>query len=301
MSSQAINTSSPRTVDRRLPLSLAREQLLGAGLLALALGLALVSVLGPLVLDVIHYRVSETVRDQTVGLDLASLALVAPLTLGVAVLTLRRHPAAPALTLGPAAYAAYMLAQYVLGPEYVRIPGNNERFFLLFLALFVLAGFVGVCAWSMLDVSALPAIDERRARRIGRYLLPLLALAVFGRYLPALVDASGNNPSAGYRAGPTFFWTIALLDLGVFLPTLLATAVGLRHGRPWARKTLWLVSGWLALVGPAVCAMAAAMEIKHDPGSSPGGVVLTGALAVALVAFAVYVYRPLTQWSRTGA
>jgi len=124
-------------------------------------GLALVSVLGPLVLDVIHYRVSETVRDQTVGLDLASLALVAPLTLGVAVLALRRHPAAPALALGPAAYAAYMLAQYVLGPEYLRIPGNNERFFLLFLALFVVAGFVGVCAWNMLDVSVLPAIDER--------------------------------------------------------------------------------------------------------------------------------------------
>ncbi|HZP74129.1 MAG TPA: hypothetical protein VFA97_12210 [Gaiellaceae bacterium] len=112
-------------------------------------------------LDVIHYRVSETVRDQTVGLDLASLALVAPLTLGVAVLALRRHPAAPALALGPAAYAAYMLAQYVLGPEYLRIPGNNERFFLLFLALFVVAGFVGVCAWNMLDVSVLPAIDER--------------------------------------------------------------------------------------------------------------------------------------------
>jgi hypothetical protein len=36
----------------------------------------------------------------TIGLDLASLVVVAPITVAVAVLALRRHPAAPLLALG---------------------------------------------------------------------------------------------------------------------------------------------------------------------------------------------------------
>lgn len=165
--------------------------------------------------------------------------------------------------------------------------------------MFVLAGYVGAKAWQTIDEAALPPCDERRQRRIGRVLLPLVGFFVFVRYIPALIDAAGAQPSSDYRAGPTFFWTIALLDLGLALPTLVAAAVGLTRRRAWARKALWLVSGWLALVGPAVAGMSAAMYVNDDANASLGGLALMSTLALALVAFAVYVYRPL--WPGKGA
>lgn len=267
---------------------------LGFGLVALGAGLAAVAFLGPLVFAVIDYRVTGTLRNQTLGLDAVSLALVAPLTIVVGVLALRRYAAAPALALGPAAYSAYMLLQYVLGPEYLRLPGNNERFFLLFLALFVLAGTVGLFAWNAIEAERLPELDTQRARLLSHLLLPLAGLFVFLRYIPALADAMSAKPSAGdYRAGPTFFWTIALLDLGIGLPTLITTCIGLQHRRAWAQKTLWSVVGWLALVGPAVAGMATAMYWNHDPNASLALLGLMSGLAVGLVALAIFVFRPV--------
>ena len=47
-----------------------------------------------------------------------TVLLVAPAAALAGILSLRGHPAGPLLALGPAAYAAYMFVQYVLGPEY---------------------------------------------------------------------------------------------------------------------------------------------------------------------------------------
>lgn len=267
---------------------------LGVGLFCLGGGLALLSVLGPLISGVIDYRVTTTYRNETIGLDAVSLGLVAPGAVAVGVLALRRHASAPVLALGPAAYSAYMLVQYVLGPQYLRLPGNNERFFVLYLGLFVLAGAIGVRAWNSIDLEGLPTPKARRARLLGRFVLPLVAVAVFARYLPALLDATSRRPTAAdYAAGPAFFWTIALLDLGIGLPTLIAACFGLLHGRAWAPKALWIVVGWLALVGPAVAGMATAMYVNDDPAASLSLLAIMGALSIGLVALAVFVYKPL--------
>jgi hypothetical protein len=267
---------------------------LGIGLLGLGVGLAVLSALGPLLLGVIDYRVTETYRNETIGLDAVSLALVAPAAIAVGVLALRRHASAPVLALGPAAYSAYMLVQYVLGPQYLRLPGNNERFFPLYLALFVLASAIGIRAWNSIDRGRLPALDARRARLLGRFVLPLVAVAVFARYIPALLDATSRKPTAAdYSAGPTFFWTIALLDIGIGLPTLVVACFGLLHGRAWAPKALWIVVAWLALVVPAVAGMATAMYINDDPNASLSLLAIMGGLAIGLVALAVFVFRPL--------
>jgi len=100
--------------------------------------------------------------------------------------------------------------------------------------------------------------------------LPLLALVAFARYLPALADWMSASPSeAGYWAGPTFSWAIAMLDLGVFLSATVAACVGLVRGARWAYQALYLVVGWFGLVGPGVAAMAIAMYVNEDP-TAPG-------------------------------
>lgn len=294
------HTSSSTSAGNKIR-AVARADRLGLGLIALGIVLAVVSLLGPPVLGVIDYRVTETLRNQTIGLDLVSLILVAPVTVAIGVLALRRHPAAPLLALGPAAYVVYMMVQYVLGPQYLRLHGNNERFFLLYLALFVLAGVVGIRAWNTVELQRLPRLPHRRARLLGRVLLPLAGLVVFARYVPALLDASSGNPTAGdYRAGPTFFWTIALLDLGVGLPTLITACVGLLRERDWTPKALYAVVGWLALVGPAVAGMAWTMYVNDDANASLGLAVLMTALAVGLLVLAAFVARPLFPTASEG-
>jgi hypothetical protein len=267
-------------------------------LLAIAAGLVAVALLGPLTGGPIEYHVSETLRNQTVGLDATSLFVVAPLAVAAAVLARRGHVAGPALALGVGAYTAYMFVQYIVGPEYLARPGDNERLFPLYLCLFVLGWGSALLAWQAITPES-GSGSPRRHRVLGQVVLPLLALLAFSRYLPALADAMNGDPhDAGYRAGPTFFWTIAMLDLGIFLPATVLTCMALLRGRPWAQKALYLVVGWFGLVGPAVAAMAIAMYVNDDPNATVGNAIAMTILGLAFAMLAVSVYLPLVRSER---
>jgi hypothetical protein len=278
-----------------------QDLLLGGSLVVLAAGLAVVAALGPLTGGPVEYHVGETLRNQTIGLDAASLFVVAPLALVAALLTFRGHVAGPAMALGVGAYTAYMFVQYIVGPEYRTRPGNNEALFPLFLALFALGWGSALVSWQALATGRL-AVSSRRASLVGKLVLPLLALVAFSRYLPALADVMDGDPQdAGYLAGPTFFWTIATLDLGVFLPATVATCLGLVRGADWAPRALYLVGGWFGLVGPAVAAMAIAMYVTDDPNASTGSAAFMTVLGLAFAALALTLYRPLFRRTHTRA
>jgi hypothetical protein len=267
--------------------------LLGSGLIAVGLGLAVVSLLGPFGTGVIDYHVTETLQNQTIGLDAVSLLVVAPLAIVTALLVWRGHVAGLPLALGMGAYTSYMFVQYILGPEYERLPGNNELLFPLYLVLFALGWIVGLVAWNALEADRLPG-SPRRDRVLGRVVLPVFAFLAFFRYIPALADWMTSEPKdAGYLAGPTFSWAIAMLDLGVFLPATVAACVGLVRGAPWAHKALYLVIGWFGLVGPAVSAMAIVMYVNGDPNASGGNVVFMTALGLVFAVLALVLYQPM--------
>src|SRR5207248_1475860 len=84
--------------------------------------------------------------------------VAAPLAVAAGVLWLRGHRLAPVLALGPALYAVYTCTQAVLGPEYDRYPGNNERAFPLYLTLVILGWAIVVRCWSELAGEPLPAL-----------------------------------------------------------------------------------------------------------------------------------------------
>jgi hypothetical protein len=70
------------------------NRLLGGGLILLGGLIAAAAVLGPFVLDVIHYRTSPTTLNQIIGGDAAALLVVAQASIAVGLLALRGHPAA---------------------------------------------------------------------------------------------------------------------------------------------------------------------------------------------------------------
>jgi hypothetical protein len=273
---------------------------LGVALLTLAAGVAALSLLGPLVTGAINYRISDLILSQLIGLDAVSLVLVAPLATLAGVLTLGRHPLGPVLALGPTVYVAYMTPQYILGPDYLNLTGNNERFFGLLLALFVLGVCGAITAWAAIDLPRLP-VSSARERLVGRVLLPIAAVLVFVRYLPGLADWMSAEPTAkDYLAGPIFAWTIALLDLGLALPASVAVCIGVHRGARWARKGLYTIVAWYALVGSAVAAMAISMYARDDATMSVAQMAIMSVLGAALVALAMLVYAPLLR-RRGGA
>lgn len=270
-------------------------------LLSLAGGLTLVAILGPLVTGVLRYHYSESMLNQAVGLDAFALIVVVAVALLAAALCWRGHQGGPLLAMAPAGFAAYMLVQYVIGPEYLRVDGNAERAFLLFVALFVNATAILFVAWRE---AVAPPVSDRSSKRRGITLLVLAAFVVLGIYLAnGFLSAMADFPKyvaerasvSEYDEHPTAYWIVAFLDLAVVVPTTVATAVGLLRGSVWARKAFYGVIGWFALVPGSVAAMAVVMVFRDDPAASASKAVGFVAVALVCMAAAATVFLPLLR------
>jgi hypothetical protein len=110
---------------------------------------------------------------------------------------------------------------------------------------------------------------------------------------------SAEPTAKDYLAGPIFGWTIALLDLGLALPATVAVCIGLRRGSHSARKGLYAIVAWYALVGTAVAAMAITMYVRDEATMSAAQMAIMSVLGGALVGLALLLYTPLLR--RSGA
>lgn len=267
---------------------------LGIGLIVLGLGAAAVALLGPLVGDVIRYHVSGGAADQVVGGDAAALVLVAPVSIAAGILTVRGHPAGPVLALGPAVYALYTYVQLAMGVDIARYPGNSERFFPLFLGLFVLAGAIAIRAWATIEPTGLPPASPWVDRALGVFALAVAAFLTVGLHLPGLLDAWSAQPaSPEYLADPVLFWLVKFMDLGIVVPALVLIGVGILRGASWAHTAIYAAVGWFALLGSSVAGMALVMQAAGDPAASTANTIAFGLFAIFGVTVAVIVYRPL--------
>lgn len=261
----------------------------GVLLLVLAAALLVNSLVGPLVLDVVDYPVTETLRNQLIGLEVVTVVLVVPWCAYAGIRALRGEPGSALLAFGPAAYTVYMFVQYVLGPEY-----DEYRTVTLFhLGLVTLSGGLTLWAWALSRTSTLPVRSHQAERAYGLAALGL-ALFVVLRYSGALAGSFRSTAiPQEYVTARTFYWSIYLLDLGVVVPATVVGAVALLRGRELGRRALYAVTGWFALVPPSVAAMAAVMLVQDDPNASAATVVTLTVASVVFGAFAVHVYRPL--------
>lgn len=272
-----------------------RHWLTGA-LVAMAAGITAAVVLGPLLAGTLVYRTSDTTLNQIIGGDLAALAVVVPVTLVAAVLVARGHRAGPVVALAPGVWALYMYAQLVMGQEYLDLPGNNERFFPLLLALFVLGGVVVALAWRSVASTALPPISHRLARTTGITLLVVAAFLALGLHLPSLLEALGEEPTAvEYVSSPTAFWVVKLMDLGIVVPAAVAIGIGLLRRSDTAQRASYAILGGYSLLAAAVAGMAIVMYANGDPDGSVVNVAAFSTFAVVIGGITVALYRPLLR------
>jgi hypothetical protein len=265
-------------------------------LLVLAAALLANSVLGPLGADLVDYPLSGTLRNQLIGLEVVTVALVVPWCAVAGARALRGKADAAVLAFGPSAYTAYMFIQYVLGPEY----GEYRAVVLLHVALTTLSVGLTLWSWSLSREVALPILARRRERAYAAVLLGL-ALFVLLRYAGAIAGSfSSTRIPEEFAEARTFHWSIFLLDLGMVVPATVVGAVALLRGRDLGRRALYATTGWFALVPPSVAAMAVTMLVNDDPNASAATVAVLSVASVAFAAFAVVVYRPLLSPPSTG-
>jgi hypothetical protein len=270
------------------------NRLLGAGLFTLAVLIVGYALLGPLVLDVIHFRTSASGLSQVRGGDLAALVVVVPVCAWVGVLAWRGHRAAPVLALAPAFFAMYTYSQLILGNEYLRLPGNIELFFPLLLTMFIVAAAVALQGWALAKPDELPVSSRRLARGSGITLVVIAVFVAVGLHLPTLVDALGSRPTGtAYLDAPTLFWVVKFYDLGIVVPAALTVGIGLLRRRAWARKPASAILGAYVLIGWSVAGMGWSMLFSGDPDASVMMVVSVTGIACAGAVFAYFLYRPL--------
>jgi hypothetical protein len=269
---------------------------LAVGLMILGAGAAVVGLLGPLVGEVIRYHASEGAVNQIVGGDVAGLLLVAPVSILAGILVWRRRLEGPVLALGPSVYALYMYSQLALGGDYIRYPGNSERFFPLYLGLFILAGAIAIRSWTMIDIHLLPPTRRWVDRILGVFFLVVAGFLAVGLHLPGLIDAWADQPaSIEYLADPAVFWLVKFMDLGLVVPALVAAGVGILRGAPWVGKVKYAAVGWAALLGASVAGMAIVMQASADPAATLANTIAFSAFAVAAIVLAVVVFRPIMR------
>ena len=270
------------------------------GLLVLAAASAAAVVLGPLGIGRIEWRVSANALNQTYGADAAQLALTTPATLAAAWLWWRGSRAAGPLALGVGLATLYYAVASVLGPDYLRYPGNNERFFLLFLTLIVLGWTVAARAWSSLDAQP-PPPSKLLARGFGTLLVAGGGL-IGAAWLVQLVDIarvgalSSPADAQAYAEAPSAFWTIRVVDLGFIAPACLAAGVGLWRGSSTAVKAAYGLASFITLQSAAVLAMGVVMLWRDDPTATPA---LVYALLPISLGGAVLTLRLFMSYSRT--
>ena len=256
------------------------------GLLALAGALCAAVVLGPLALGVIEWRISANSLNQTYGADSAALVLLAPASVLAAWLCWQRRPVAAPLAFGVGLAALYYGVASVLGADYVQYAGNNERFFLLFLAIIVLSWTIAAWGWSAMDPDS-----PRPGRTIARataIVFVLGGLAIGTAWLIQLTTIATNGVLTAvadveaYSESPTAFWLIRIVDLGFIVPLAVWTGVGLWRGASAATKAATGVAAFLTLQAAAVLAMGVIMLLRHDPTATPGLVIVLTPITVAL-------------------
>jgi hypothetical protein len=242
-----------------------------------------VALLGPLWLDEIHYRTSQSGIWQVQGADFVNLVLIGPiLIIGGVLYMQRRESARYFLILSPVTlmYTGLSLGigQEWGNPLYI---GNVEQYAWLYLIL-IIGGLV-------LLVSSMPLFSEKDAPDfkprslkiyVGVMMLFLLIFAAMWLSELAQVMAGGDVAGDSYSQTPTLWWTVRYLDLGFTIPLGFLSLFLLLTKPKKAYSLVLLFFGFFITLGTAVLSMAIMMTIHDDPQAQPGALPVFAMLAI---------------------
>lgn len=269
------------------------------GLLAIVLGglLLILSTYGPLWLNVIKYKTSESAIYQIQAQDLVNLVILVPICIVGGILQLlNKKEAKYFLIFIPIYTAFYTGLAYGIGaewsnPNYVGSYNSNE-FFWLFIILIFGGLFIGFYSYSQFTEEDPPSFSSRNIRIFTLIFAIFILLFVF-LWLSEinLVNTTGDTSTGSYSEAPTTFWLVKYLDLGITLPLGLL-ALYLFNTRPKkAYPLLLLFFGFFVILTLAVNAMMIVMILNNDQSIQPEGVIIFPSLLVISLAGYLYLIK----------
>lgn len=244
------------------------RQRVSAGLcFGMALAIVLAGILGPLVLGVIEFRLTDMLVNQYLGGEVVTLFIAAPALIIAGILWLRSNRLAPVLAFGPALYTVYTFVSAIVGQEYLLYGGNAEKAFPLY-TLLIATGFAvaGLSGWQIMHTTAPPLPARLRMVTSGLFLAVVAFFALsWGSQIAGIYR---GDPPTEYLEGPTLFWLIKLMDLGFLLPVFAVVGFGVLRRHAMATRGAYGLVGYAACMAGAVLGMAIAMWLRDDPSAS---------------------------------
>ncbi len=245
--------------------------------------LVLLAVLGPIGMDVIKYRTSQSGVYQTMAQDYVNVLLIAPILIIGGVLLAMNIDGAKYLLILPPITLLYNGLAYGIGQEWneTTYVGNVEVFSFLFLTMMICGLMLGVGSLSLFSEKDAPSFSSRSLRvyvlLVGTFLMFFAIMWMSEMYEVAV---TGTTSSGAYATAPTAFWVVRYFDLGITIP-LGFMALYMMVTRPQkAYPVILLFFGFFITLGTSVNAMAIVQLLSGDPE-------LAGAVAAGLVIFPI--------------
>ena len=251
----------------------------------LSIAAALLAIAGNIValsVSSIYASLTPAFWPQALAQDIASLAIVSPAWLILAALALRGSLRAYLLWLGVLIFTVYNYVIYTFSVPFGPL-------FPLWVAVFGMSIYSLIGGIAAIDPKAAePAFTSRRATLIVGWTLIITAALFYLLWLsedvPALLSST-RPQSLVDMALPTN--PVHILDLGFFLPAVIATGVFLIKRRPLAYALAPSFIVFLILTGIPVL-LTPVVQAAHGQAAAWGVVVPIGTLTVILIALLVW-------------
>jgi hypothetical protein len=241
----------------------------------------------------IYARLTPAFLPQALAQDIANLAVTSPAWIILAALALRGSLRAYLLWLGVLTFTVYNYVIYTFSIPFGPL-------FLLWVAVFGLSLYALIGGVTALDKAAVQSsFASRRAVTVTAWLL-IVTAAVFGflwlsEDVPALV--SGEKPQSLIdMALPTN--PVHILDLGFFLPAVIATGVMLLKRRPIAYALAPVFIVFLVLTGVPIM-ITPAVQAARGETAAWSVVAPIGALTAALIGLLAWLLSTMRPHGRS--
>lgn len=242
--------------------------LLAGVALVCAVILVLLAYLGPLGVEAIHYKTSQSAISQLEGQDIADLFLIAPVLVIGGVLTyLKRVEIAKYFLILAPVTLMYTGLSIGVGQEWSdsAYAGNAQDYFGIFLSLIIGGLILLVGTLSMFSPRDAPTFNERNLRiYVGAIGLFLVVFA--GMWISQVLQVinTGDLADHSYTAAPTVFWTIRYLDLGVSIPVGFLSLFLLLSKPRRAYPIILLFFGFFVTMAAVINADVVISVLNHD-------------------------------------
>ncbi|MHA1302941.1 MAG: hypothetical protein ACTSQE_14010 [Candidatus Heimdallarchaeaceae archaeon] len=251
----------------------------------------IVIIIGPLFgLNIIQYHFSDNSLIQQYGQEIVGLVLVVPALIIGGILWIKRAYLSTYLLAFASGNIIYNGFTYGLFNDFT-IPGNSERFSLLFISLINIGLFLVVTTYRAFNQEKIDYDKIKRKQTttivIAFGTILALFLLLWLKQIFEVMVIGTTNPASVYEDHKNGFWLIKFLDLGIVIPLGLYSTYLLWKKSSNSFPLLMLLFSFFASMISAVFGMAITQFVFNDPSATIGGGVIFGLLTV--ITWIVYI------------